>query len=65
LGRPIAAPLDQCAKLLGVDLAAIRKLAVNVEPLPLRRRHEDPDLVNSVEDASTPTRYNGERTSHA
>jgi hypothetical protein len=30
--RPIAAPLEQCAELLGVDLAAIRKAAANVEP---------------------------------
>jgi hypothetical protein len=32
LGRPIAAPLKQCAELLGVDLATVRELAVNVEP---------------------------------
>jgi hypothetical protein len=32
LGRPIAAPLEQCAELLGVDLAAVRKLAAKVEP---------------------------------
>jgi hypothetical protein len=32
LGRPIAAPLEQCAELLGVDLATIRELAANVEP---------------------------------
>jgi hypothetical protein len=32
LGRPIAAPLDRCAKLLGVDLATVQKLAANVEP---------------------------------
>ncbi|HEY5987383.1 MAG TPA: hypothetical protein VIV12_13570 [Streptosporangiaceae bacterium] len=32
LGRPIAAPLEQCADLLGVDLATIREVAVNVEP---------------------------------
>jgi hypothetical protein len=32
LGRPIAAPLDQCAELLGVDLATVRELAANVEP---------------------------------
>jgi hypothetical protein len=30
--RPIAAPLERCAELLGVDLAAIRKAAANVEP---------------------------------
>jgi hypothetical protein len=32
LGRPIAAPLEQCAELLGVDLATVRELATNVEP---------------------------------
>jgi hypothetical protein len=32
LGRPIAAPLDQCAELLGVELATIREVAGNVEP---------------------------------
>ena len=32
LGRPIAAPLQRCAELLGVDLTTIRELAANVEP---------------------------------
>ena len=32
VGRPIAAPLQQCAELLGVDLAAVRELAARVEP---------------------------------
>jgi hypothetical protein len=32
LGRPIAAPLEQCAELLGLDLATVRELATNVEP---------------------------------
>jgi hypothetical protein len=32
LGRPIAAPLERCAKLLGVDLATVRKAATKVEP---------------------------------
>jgi hypothetical protein len=32
VGRPIAAPLEQCAELLGIDLTTVRKLAVNVEP---------------------------------
>jgi hypothetical protein len=31
-GRPIAAPLEQCAELLGVDLATVRELAAKVEP---------------------------------
>jgi hypothetical protein len=29
---PIAAPLERCAELLGVDLATIREAAANVEP---------------------------------
>jgi hypothetical protein len=32
LGRPIAAPLERCAELLGVDLATVREAATNVEP---------------------------------
>jgi hypothetical protein len=32
VGWPIAAPLEQCAELLDVDLAAIRAAAANVEP---------------------------------
>jgi hypothetical protein len=32
LGRPIAAPLEQCAELLGDDLATDRELAAKVEP---------------------------------
>jgi hypothetical protein len=32
VGRPIAAPLERCAELLGVDLATIRAAAGNVEP---------------------------------
>ena len=32
LGRPIAAPLERCAELLGVDLATICAAAGNVEP---------------------------------
>ena len=31
-GRPIAAPLERCAELLGVDLATVCKLAAGVEP---------------------------------
>jgi hypothetical protein len=38
LGRPIAAPLQRCAELLGVDLATIREVAANVEPY-LRADH--------------------------
>jgi hypothetical protein len=30
--RPIAAPLERCAELLGVDLATIQKAAANVQP---------------------------------
>jgi hypothetical protein len=32
LTRPIAAPLEQCAELLGVDLHVIQEAAANVEP---------------------------------
>ena len=32
LGRPIAAPLERCAELLGVELATVCELAANVEP---------------------------------
>jgi len=32
LGRPIAAPLERCAELLGGDLATICAAATNVEP---------------------------------
>ena len=32
LGRPIAAQLQRCAQLLGVDLASIQEAAANVEP---------------------------------
>jgi hypothetical protein len=32
VGRPIAAPLERCAELLGVDLAAIWAAAANVQP---------------------------------
>jgi hypothetical protein len=32
LGRPIAAPLEQCAELLGVDLATVRAVVAKVEP---------------------------------
>jgi hypothetical protein len=32
LGRPIAAPLERCAELLGVDMATIREVAATVEP---------------------------------
>jgi hypothetical protein len=32
LGRPIAAPLQRCGELLGVDLATVSQAATNVEP---------------------------------
>ena len=32
LGRPIAAPLERCAELLGVDLVTVRELATKLEP---------------------------------
>jgi hypothetical protein len=32
LGRPIAAPLERCAELLGVDLARLSEAVAKVEP---------------------------------
>jgi hypothetical protein len=32
LGQPIAAPLERCAELLGIDLATVRELAAKLEP---------------------------------
>jgi hypothetical protein len=32
IDRPIAAPLEQCAELLSVDLATVYELAAKVEP---------------------------------
>jgi hypothetical protein len=32
LSRPLAAPLDRCAELLGVDLATVRRAAATVDP---------------------------------
>jgi hypothetical protein len=32
LGRPIAAPLERCAELLGVDVATVRELTAKIEP---------------------------------
>ncbi|HKO85871.1 MAG TPA: hypothetical protein VJ140_15245 [Actinomycetota bacterium] len=32
MGRPIAAPLERCAKLLDVDPGTVRELAAKVEP---------------------------------
>jgi hypothetical protein len=32
VGRPIAAPLERCAELLGVELAGVHDVAANVEP---------------------------------
>ena len=32
LGRPIAAPPERCAELLGVDLGTVGELAAKVEP---------------------------------
>jgi hypothetical protein len=32
VGRPITAPLERCAELLGVDPATFRELAAKVEP---------------------------------
>jgi hypothetical protein len=32
VGRPLAAPLERCAELLGVDLATLQTLVAEVEP---------------------------------
>jgi hypothetical protein len=32
VSRPIAAPLERCAELLGVDLVTIQEAAASVEP---------------------------------
>ena len=32
LGRPIAAPLERCAELLGIDFVTLREAATTVEP---------------------------------
>jgi hypothetical protein len=32
LGRPIAAPLERCAELLGVDSATLQEVAADIEP---------------------------------
>jgi hypothetical protein len=32
LGRPIAAPLERCAELLGIDLAIVHELSGKIEP---------------------------------
>ena len=41
LGRPIAAPLERCTELLGVDLATVRELAPGIAPY---RRAEGTEL---------------------
>ena len=32
LGRPMAAPLERCAELLGIDLVRVQEAAAKVEP---------------------------------
>jgi hypothetical protein len=32
VGRPIAAPLERCAELLGIDMSTVRELAAKLEP---------------------------------
>jgi hypothetical protein len=59
LTRPIAAPLERCAELLGVDLDAIQEAAAHVEPylrvdgtkvwsLMQLERHLRPDAYSRV-----------------
>jgi hypothetical protein len=59
LTRPITAPLERCAELLGVDLTAIQEAAAHVEPylrvdattvwsLMQLERHLRPDAYSRV-----------------
>jgi hypothetical protein len=32
VGRPIAAPLERCAELHGIDMSTVRELAAKLEP---------------------------------
>jgi hypothetical protein len=59
LPRPIAAPLERCAELLGVDLVALQKAAAHVDPylridgtrvwsLMQLERHLHPDAYGRV-----------------
>ena len=32
VGRPLAAPLERCAELLGVDSATLQEVAADIEP---------------------------------
>jgi hypothetical protein len=42
LGRPIAAPLERCAELLGIDLATVRELADDSSPHAFTGRQRQP-----------------------
>jgi hypothetical protein len=53
MGRPIAAPLERCAELLGVDLATIREAAANVEPY---LRTDNTRIWSLMQLAPTPAR---------
>jgi len=60
LGRPIAAPLQQCAELLGVDLAAIGAAAADVEPY-LRADGTQVWSLMQLERQLRPEAYDGRR----
>jgi hypothetical protein len=60
LGRPIAAPLEQCAELLGVDLATVRKLAAGIEPY-LRSDGTEVWTLNQLEQQLRPEAYGRRR----
>jgi hypothetical protein len=61
LGRPIAAPLERCAELLGVPLAAIREAADHVQPYLRADRGQglEPDPAGAA--AATARRWSGPR----
>jgi hypothetical protein len=54
LGRPIAAPLERCAELLGVDLATIRTLGRRRRALPPCGQHQglEPDAAGATDAAA-------------
>jgi hypothetical protein len=54
LVRPIAAPLERCAELLGIDLAIVHELAANVEPYRRADSHQDLEPAAAGTPAPTP-----------
>jgi hypothetical protein len=54
LGRPIAAQLEWCTELLGVDLATLRELAAKVEPYIRADGTREPDGYQRLSDLRVP-----------